>query len=180
MTRNNVVICPNCGHENLPGEDECVDCSAPLVEFDKSPDRQRKSPISRDRIGTLRLSEPKTVLHSDSVRDAVQAMIGLVDGCLLVMRGDKVVGIVTERDILYKVAGTDLTTDKRTVDDIMSRDPVRVHTTDRVSAAFNMMAVRGFRHLPVFNEEERLVGVITMSTLLAYLHEHYPKAASIK
>lgn len=172
MSRSqNVIVCPDCGAENLWGEVECVSCFVSLVQLDRSPDRQRKSSITLDCIGSLPLSLPSTVRHTDSVRQALEAFRDQIDGCLMVLGDEKLVGIVTERDILYKVAGGNLARDQRTVDDIMTPDPVRVHVTDSVGAAFHRMAVSGYRHLPVF-DGERLVGVATMRTLLAYLHDH--------
>lgn len=173
MSRN-VVVCPDCGAENMRGEESCCECSASLVQLDKSPDRDGRTAISRDRIGDLSFCECKILSVSDSVHRAVRAMRGMVDACVVVMKGGRPVGIVTERDILYKVAGRDPATDTRTLEQLMTGDPVRVYTDDRVAAAFNKMAVGGFRHVPVFKGDQ-LVGVLSMTTLLKYLREHCPR-----
>jgi CBS domain-containing protein len=170
---SSVVVCPSCGHENIRGEEVCGSCSSPLVALDKSPDRQSKTRITGDRIAELPLGPAEVIDARTSIREALPRLAGQNDACVIVTQEGKVAGIVTERDILYKVAGNESVLDAP-LSSVMTADPVRVYSDDRVASAFNKMAVGGLRHLPVF-EGERLTGVITVTTLLRYLQEHYPR-----
>ncbi|MBM3464491.1 MAG: CBS domain-containing protein [Armatimonadetes bacterium] len=162
------VVCPDCGTENLQGETECISCSAPLVEFDHSPDRSERNALISDRVSALDIGQPPTVDHSDSVRQAIETMRNSPDGSVLVLDGGRLVGIVTERDVLYRVMHSGMDLERALVSSIMTPDPVRVRVSDSVAAAFNKMSVGGFRHVPVL-DGELVVGQLTMKTLLRYL-----------
>lgn len=166
------VHCPACGAETLLGDDTCASCSAPLHELDNTPERD-DSFMARDAVGSLPLPAPHTVAPEVSLREAIGALQASSDGSVLVLKGGRLAGIVTERDLLYKVAGCGLDLDATPVSQVMTADPVRVTVSDKVSAAFHQMAVGGFRHVPVL-DGDRVVGQVTMRLLLRYLREHAP------
>jgi CBS domain-containing protein len=173
MEKNdNTIACPQCGHTNLQGEEECSHCLASLVPEDRSPDRRERSFMTRDKIASLPKMTPTRIAVGTPVRDAVAALKDQPDGCVMVMDGERLVGIFTQRDVLYKVAGQKQS--EAPIERLMTAEPVRIHTRDSVSAAFNKMSVGGFRHLPVFDDDEKLVSQLTMSSLLQYLAQHLP------
>jgi CBS domain-containing protein len=94
-------------------------------------------------------------------------------GCVIVLNGDKVSAILTERDLLFGAAGEDNSAMK--VRDVMHKDPVCLKADDPVSFAFHHMSVGGYRHLPVYNGEHS-VGMISARDLLRYLTD--PKSDS--
>lgn len=85
---------------------------------------------------------------------------------VLVMDGEALIGIVTERDAVQHVepgtTGADCV-----VRDLMTPDPVLVGVDEPVGAAVQRMAVEGVHHLPVIDEmQAKVVGVLTQSPLL--------------
>lgn len=168
MTNHNALICPCCGSENIQGDDECGSCLHSLVEHERSTRRLRRSFIARDRVAMLPLTSSKILPPTAPLREALALMQGEGDACVLVVDDEDLVGIMTERDVLCRVAMRNLDPDATPLSSLMTPDPIRVWTTDRVCDAFNIMSLATLRHLPVM-KGEKLAGHVTPSTLLAYL-----------
>jgi CBS domain-containing protein len=109
------------------------------------------------------------VAPSDSVRAAVQQMNRHAAGCVLVEVAGRLVGIFTERDLLTKVVERQLDIDRTQVETVMTMDPESLHPDDRVSYALNKMSVGGFRHIPLVDDDDRPVGVISMRNIVDYI-----------
>ncbi|MGD9592515.1 MAG: CBS domain-containing protein [Candidatus Berkiella sp.] len=99
-------------------------------------------------------------------------------GALLVMENNKLVGIISERDLIRKLLGT--TTDPKsvTVAQLMTKDPVTVPPSTTVQEAMKIITEKRFRHLPVM-ENNQLVGVISIGDLTRWvmLQQEYEIAA---
>jgi CBS domain-containing protein len=86
-------------------------------------------------------------------------------GSALVMDGDRLLGIFTERDIV-RALGQHFDAAGHEVAEWMTPDPVSVSPSTPVDDALKLMLDRGFRHLPVA-EGERVLGVVSMRDLSA-------------
>ena len=104
-----------------------------------------------------------------SVRDAARYMTERRVGAVAVLDGDRLTGILSERDIMGRVvaAGRDL--DRTQVRDVMTRDLVVARAGDSHEDGLRMMKQAGCRHLPVV-EEDRLVGMVSQRDLLQIAH----------
>jgi CBS domain-containing protein len=89
-------------------------------------------------------------------------------GAVLVMDGERLAGIFTERDVLTRVVGSDRNTELTLVVDVMAPDPVVVDLGMPVGDAMAMMTERRFRHLPV-TEDGRVVGMVSMRDLIGWV-----------
>src|SRR5262249_40419322 len=80
---------------------------------------------------------------------------------------------LTERDVMRRVlaGGRPLTTP---VSECMTPDPVTVSSKESIRTAIERMEKGGYRHLPVLDERERLVGLLSIKRLVHYLAEHFP------
>jgi len=109
---------------------------------------------------------PVTVSPNDTVWDAVVKMDALGVGALPVVDEEgRVVGIFTERDLLRRVVARRLDPEKTLVRDVMTRDPVTVKPEDTVEHARGLMARIKARHLPVVDEQGKLVGIISIKDI---------------
>jgi CBS domain-containing protein len=124
-------------------------------------------------VGRLRPTPPLCVPVGEPVAAAVAVMRQEQVGCLLVVDGEELVGIFTERDLLKKVLarGEPLSTPLRTV---MTAEPVSVNVLDPVRTAVERMQAGGYRHVPVVDEGNRPVGVLSAKRIIRYLAEHFP------
>jgi len=103
----------------------------------------------------------------DTLVEAARKMWKQQTGSLLVVDGEDLVGIITERDILKAVAqGTSL--DQATISDVMSKDPTTVGPGTSLREAAKIMAERWIRHLPVV-DGGKLVGILSQRDLAGIL-----------
>lgn len=126
-----------------------------------------------DSVHRLHPTPPLQVRPDQAVADAVELMRRENVGCVLIASGKKLVGIFTERDLLRRVlaVGKPMTT---TVSECMTPDPVVVHPKEPISAAVRRMEVGGYRHLPVVDEVDQPVGILSVRRIVHYLVEHFP------
>ncbi len=105
---------------------------------------------------------------SASVLEATRAMNTHGVGALVVMDGHRVVGIVTERDVLRRVVGEELLPAAVRVETIMTRDVVCCTQDIAMDEVSRIMRDRRIRHLPVCSDEGRMVGMISIGDINAY------------
>jgi CBS domain-containing protein len=102
----------------------------------------------------------------DTLQQAAGKMRGQQTGSLLVLDGQDLVGIVTERDVLKAVAtATPLDTP---ISEVMSKDLITVEPGTSLREAARIMSERWIRHLPVL-EGGRLVGIVSQRDLAGVL-----------
>lgn len=120
-------------------------------------------------------TNPVTLIDADdTVEQAVCSMAENDVGCLLVVEGDRLVGIFTQRDLMMKIVGQYEAVKDSPISTVMTPDPVVVRDTDSPAKAINLMAVGGFRHIPVLDVDDRVVGLIGPRRATAYLKNHFP------
>ena len=119
-------------------------------------------------MGMIRLGSkpPLTVSKENSVLSAAQAMTERKVGAATVMDGDRVVGIITERDILQKVVGAQRDPAVTRVSEIMSSPALTIGVKTTVADAAAMMRKHHIRHLVVVDEQGNLVGMLALRYLL--------------
>lgn len=119
-------------------------------------------------MGLIRLGNkpPLTVIASDTVRQAAQAMTERRVGAAAVMDGAKVLGIVTERDVLQKVVAAGLDATSTHVQDIMTSPALSVGLKTTVDEAAALMRKHHIRHLLVLDANQSLVGILALRYLL--------------
>ncbi len=102
---------------------------------------------------------------STSVLDAIKLMAEKAVGSLLVMDGDELVGIVTERDYARKVIIKGRSSETTEVGEIMTAEVVTATTDQTVPNCMSVMTERRIRHLPVV-EDGRVIGMISIGDLV--------------
>ena len=145
-----MVTCPDCKAENIPGTDFCESCGHDLQALDlPSVEGVFTEHLLHDRLGELDVKECLSVSPRDPVALAIHAMQRDRTECVLVKEQDKLVGILTEFDILLKAAGDGVDRNAVTVGQIMTPDPVILRDEDTLAVALHKMSVGGFRHIPL-------------------------------
>jgi len=95
-----------------------------------------------------------------SLREAAKHMTLNGVGAVAVIEGDTLVGILTERDIVFRGVGGDLSMENTTTAQIMTPSPVTVDIDDAVSDTLAAKIGDAFRHLPVL-ENGAVVGLLS-------------------
>lgn len=105
------------------------------------------------------------VSEGDTLDEVVDVMVAERVSSVVVVRGDELVGLVTEQDLLELIA-TDRGIDDRNVDEVMRPPPEPIDAERDVTAALDDLANTESRELPVSNGTGDLVGVLSESDLL--------------
>ncbi len=107
-----------------------------------------------------------TVAPGDTVQKAMDLMRERDIGAVMVVEGKKLKGIFTERDSLHKVATVGLDPRGIQVRDVMTTK-VRYATLDtEVSQGLALMTERFVRHLPVLDDQENILGIVSIGDLV--------------
>ena len=119
------------------------------------------------RVSEIMTKAAVTDQSDDTLAEAARKMWKQQTGSLLVMDGEDLVGIITERDVL-KAAATGASMDETRISQVMSKDLVTVGPGTSLREAAKVMADRWIRHLPVL-DAGRLVGILSQRDLAGVL-----------
>ena len=87
--------------------------------------------------------------------------------------GNQLIGIVTERDYLYKLEALEGGLDSP-IEEIMTPSPVTLTTDETIDKAVQLMTEGGYRHLPIVDSAGNLAGIVSTQDLIGYLAEYFP------
>ena len=108
-----------------------------------------------------------TVSSAASIFDALKIMAESNIGCLIVLEGDKYVGIFTERDYARKIVLEGRSSDTTTVNEVMISDVPKLNSNDTIELCSKIMTEKTLRYLPVF-ENNQLINLISQSDIIKY------------
>ena len=116
--------------------------------------------ILKDKGGAVFTSAP-----ADDLQSTINALDQKRVGALVICEGDRVVGILSERDLVRAVASHGRDALSKPVSDYMTQDVVFAEPTETVGVLMERMTDRRIRHLPVI-QNGRLVGVVSIGDLV--------------
>jgi CBS domain-containing protein len=106
---------------------------------------------------------PRCVTAETPVFEAAELMANEDVGSLPILDGDKLIGVVTDRDIVVRAVAEKKDPRGMPVREVATHDPVTVRADDDLSDALKLMATYQVRRLPVVDEDNRLVGVLAQA-----------------
>lgn len=122
-----------------------------------------------DSIASIGIKEPSTVFGTTPLSECIELMRGKRIGSLLVVdSSSKIMGIFTERDCLMKVLGQveDLS---RPVSDFMTKHPICERPEASLAFALNLMSNGGFRHIPIVDQDNMPIGIISVKDVVDHI-----------
>ena len=171
------MICPACGSVNLPGADRCEDCLLPLSKLDiPLPTAGLQKRLMEDTVADLKPKDAVTVSPQAPVEEAVQLLKDGSVGCVLVVEGGIVVGILSERDVLYKLGGMEGSVNSIRISEVMTPNPVTMEAEESIRFVLHQMSVEGFRHIPVVSPDHP-PSIVSVRDVLNYLHKSVEDAS---
>lgn len=119
-------------------------------------------------------SRPMTATPENSLSEAAKRLAESPMSCLPVTEKGKLVGIVTRSGVLAAAVRSSMTafSTHLTIADVMARDPMTVAPEDDVLAAAKLMNYTGVQHMPVVDQEEKVIGILSESGLKALVRRH--------
>ena len=126
---------------------------------------ERGSAVFRTSVRELLRVPPVLAPPGTSIADAARAMAEGGTSSLLVMDGDRLVGILTDRDLRRRVLAVGVPPE-RPVSEVMTPDPVTVRSSALALEVMLEMTGRNIHHLPVLDEQGRVDGLVTITDLV--------------
>ncbi|KAI1659510.1 CBS-domain-containing protein [Daldinia decipiens] len=117
--------------------------------------------------GTVLALKPSPALQikpGTTVSEAAQLMAAKREDCVLVTdEDDRIAGIFTAKDLAFRVVGAGLKASSITIAEIMTKNPLCARTDTSATEALDLMVRKGFRHLPVMDENQDISGILDIT-----------------
>jgi CBS domain-containing protein len=123
----------------------------------------------------LKLRKPVVIDVTQSVQEALTLMQVKQFGCVLVTRGETLAGILTERDLVTRGLAREMDLGAVPVQELMTPDPVTLQPEDSVAFVLNAMHVGGYRHVPVVDDGNRPLAVVSVKDIIGFIVENFPE-----
>ncbi|GAU69819.1 hypothetical protein SSP35_14_01530 [Streptomyces sp. NBRC 110611] len=129
--------------------------------------------MKHSRVGGLMVSDVVTVIAQTPFKEVAKLLaVHQISGLPVVDSDDRVLGVISESDLMLRQAGEapgqgqDAKVHAMTAEELMSRPAITVRVGDSIAEAARTMARHRVERLPVVDEEDRLVGIVTRRDLL--------------
>jgi CBS domain-containing protein len=122
-----------------------------------------------ERIRELMTVRPRTVKLGDSIVAAAKLMRGEDAGIAPIVDGDRLVGVLTDRDIAVRVVAAEKDPGTTKVEEIASATLVTVDPDQALDEALRLMAEHQVRRLPVVEEDGKLVGIVAQADVARHV-----------
>jgi CBS domain-containing protein len=109
--------------------------------------------------------DPVCVSQSDSVREVARIMAREDTGVVPVVDGKKIIGMITDRDIVVRLVAEGKDPANAHVNEAMTKNVRAVKENDTVNDVLNVMSNSQVRRVPVVNDNNEIVGIISMKDL---------------
>ena len=130
-------------------------------------------------IENLARSDVVTAQEDESVQDLATRMDDSHVGSIVITDGDEPTGIVTDRDLATRVLGDGMDPSEATAGDVMSEEVTTIEQSDGFYKATELMSEHGIRRLPVCDDSNELVGIITADDLSELLADEHMQLADV-
>lgn len=136
-------------------------------ETSVSASRHQPKDLEMTTVSEVMTRSVRSMFPSDSVTMAAQAMSELNVGVIPVCEAGKLVGMVTDRDIVIRAVAQGMEGATATLAQIMSTEVQTARADDDLDDVLNQMAGRQIRRMPVVDADKRLIGIISLGDIAA-------------
>jgi CBS domain-containing protein len=117
------------------------------------------------RVRDVMTANPESVSERDSLRDVARIMKDRDTGVVPVVDGRKIIGLITDRDIVVRGLADGKDLENARVADLMSRQVRSVREDTPVNEALELMSRAEIRRVPVVNQNDELVGIVSLGDI---------------
>ncbi len=131
--------------------------------------------LQRDCVRDLGIGGAVSVSPDDSISEVISTMRDARTGCVVVQDGGGLRGLFTERDVVSRVLAADVDV-ADPVASVMTSQPETLTEDAKITDVIRTMNRGGFRHMPIVNDDGKVLGVVSVKSVVQYLVEHFPEA----
>jgi CBS domain-containing protein len=130
--------------------------------------------LRTEKARTLARPDPATVTPTTSLRDALAQMREHGGDAILIKDGNRLAGILTERDVLMRVVGAQVD-DSQPVSGLMTTEPHTLPADASLLDAMQAMESGHYRNVPLTEPDGTVVGLLRQQDLIEYIAEAFPQ-----
>lgn len=120
---------------------------------------------NKQQVRDIMTTNPSSVSEKDSVRDAARIMKDQDTGVVPVCEGRKVIGLVTDRDIVVRLIAEGKDAQNARVNEVMTKNVRSVQEDATISEVLTLMTSAEIRRVPVVNHNDELVGIVSIGDI---------------
>lgn len=124
-------------------------------------------------INQVPLSPGLVVSENTSLEEVILQMKKNKTGCVVTSRNKKITGIFTERDLLNKVIAENISWES-SIKEFATPKPTLMMSDEPLRKALYIMRKKNFRHIPIFESNGKLRGVLSIRNVIRLFAEHFP------
>jgi CBS domain-containing protein len=132
------------------------------------------------RIAEIMTRDPEVITSDFVLKDAALKMRQLDVGMLPIRSDDRLVGMLTDRDITVRATADGRDPTKTKVHEVMTPEVVYCFEDQDVSEAAKLMQEKQIRRLPILNRQKRLVGIVSLGDVAVHVGEGKVVSETIK
>jgi len=120
-----------------------------------------------------------TLPRTSSIEEAAKLMKRHQIGDIVIIEDDKPIGLLTDRDIVMRLAANEVDFNQVNVGEVMSSDLLLLAEDQGIARAIEAMRSKGVRRAPVVNEEGKLTGIVSVDDLLVLISHELSELAGL-
>lgn len=121
----------------------------------------------------LKTRSPVCIQEGTPLKTVLKEMKAHKRGCVIVLKKNKMTGVFTERDLLRRVIGGELSL-ATPIEAVMSKNPSWLTPDSPVAEAVRIMSQKGYRHIPLLDDKQHIQGFVSVRDILDHFAEHFP------
>src|SRR5688572_32033677 len=134
-------------------------------------ERNQKSGGGSRAVRDVMTANPECVSEKDSLRDVARIMKDQDTGVVPVVDGRKIIGLITDRDIVVRGLAEGKNLDNATVTDLMTKHVRSVRDDASVNDALELMSSAEVRRVAVVNNNDELVGIVSLGDIASQTNQ---------
>lgn len=144
-------------------------------EQDEQGDKVLNSKMFELPISELGLPKAICLEEDHCIADALNLMQEKKIGSIIVTNNRKLSGIITERDILLKVAGLPIDLHEEKLSAVMTPNPACLQENDMIAYVMNNMHVGGYRHVPIIDNNNIPISIVSIKDVMSFILDYFPE-----
>ena len=150
----------------------------PLENYDpKSYDDPLERALATEPVSAIQAQPFVTIPPQTTVEEAMTRLVDLSIACLLVEEDERCWGCFPNGMLSTKLASNTSRLKACPIREFMTSSPIYVFNTDSSAAALSVMAATGYRHVPVVDLNQRIVGVVRPQPVASFLERYFQNVA---
>lgn len=127
-------------------------------------------------VGMLNPPEPLTLFEGEPIGEALSMLQqNRIGGVILTDKNEKVTGMFTERDVVLKIVLHEIALGDP-ISNIMTTQPQTIEMTHTIAFALQLMSEHGYRHLPIVDDEDYPIGMISVKDIVDFISRSFSSA----